>query len=335
MVLSYGRRGTTTAHALMSAVSDLEGGDACWLFPTGAAAIATALQAFLRSGDHLLVTETVFHATKTICDQFLRPNGVNIDMIPYSATDLSYWIRPETKVVFVESPGSNTLEVMDLPAIAESAHANNVLVIADNTYGSGWLYRPLELGCDVSIIAGTKYLSGHADVMMGTATARGDAVVPLRKAVVAAGQTLSPDDAYLTLRALRTLHLRMERHQQNTLQVLRWFEQQECVLGVFHPALPNHPGHETWLRDASGTNGIVSVVFVDAFDQKTFLDSLKVFAIGGSWGGFESLVKAFALRDDILETYQKTQRDAIRFHVGLEHIDDILEDLEQAMTKVS
>ena len=331
-VLSYGRRGTTTAHALMSAVNDLEGGDGCCLFPTGVAAIATTLQAFLKSGDHLLVTETVFHATKTVCKQFLEPNGVTVDMIPWDATDLSSWIRPETKAVFVESPGSDTLEVMDLPAVAESAHVNNVLVIADNTYGSGWLYRPLGLGCDVSIIAGTKYLSGHADVMMGAATACGDAATSLRNAVLAAGQTLAPDDAYLTLRALRTLHLRMERHQENALQVLRWFEQQDCVLGVLCPVLPNHPGHESWSRDASGTNGLLSVVFRDEFDQRTFLDSLTLFAVGSSWGGFESLIKTFVLREDVLARYKKKQNSAIRLHIGLEHIDDVLEDLEQAMS---
>ena len=334
-VLSYGRRGTTTAHALMSAVNDLEGGDGCWLFPTGVAAIATTLQAFLKNGDHLLIAESAFHATNTACELFLKPNGVTVDTIPWNATDLSSWLRPETKVVFVESPGSDTLEVMDLPAIAASAHANNALVIADNTYGSGWLYRPLELGCDVSIIAGTKYLSGHADVMMGAATARGNAVTPLRNAVLAAGQTLAPDDAYLTLRAMRTLHLRMERHEQNAMQVSGWFEQQGCVLSVLHPALPHHPGCQTWSRDSSGTNGLLSVVFQDDFDQQTFLDSLQLFAVGSSWGGFESLVKTFTLPDDVCARFNKSRNGAVRFHVGLEHIEDLLDDLQQAMSKAA
>ncbi|MEJ2140737.1 MAG: aminotransferase class V-fold PLP-dependent enzyme, partial [Gammaproteobacteria bacterium] len=237
-VLSYGRRGTTTAHALMQAVNDLEGGDGCWLFPTGVAAISTTLQAFLHHGDHLLMAETAFHATKTVYEKFLRPNGVELDAIPWHATDLAEWIKPQTKVVFVESPGSNTLEVMDLPALCKSAHEHGALVIADNTYGSGWLYRPLQLGCDVSIIAGTKYLSGHADVMMGAATARGEAVKALRESVLAGGQTLAPDEAYATLRGIRTLNLRMERHQKNTLEVVRWLEARDEVTCVLHPDLP-------------------------------------------------------------------------------------------------
>lgn len=332
-VLSYGRRGTSTAHALMRAVNDLEGGEGCWLFPTGVAAIATTLQAFLRSGDHLLITDTAFHATSTVCERFLKPNGVSVDMIPWSTSDLSGHVRSNTRAVFVESPGSNTLEIMDLPAICRSARANDVLVIADNTYGSGWLYRPLTLGCDVSIIAGTKYLSGHADVMMGAATARGRAAKPLRDAVLAAGQTLAPDEAYATLRGMRTLHLRLERHQENALRVAEWFKAQDCVAGVLHPSLPEHPGQAIWARDADGTNGLLSVIFRDGFDLKGLLDALQLFVVGSSWGGFESLFKTFSLPDEVLDRFGKTESDAVRFHIGLEHIDDIVEDLSQAKAK--
>ena len=324
-VLSYGRRGTTTAHALMAAIQDLEHGDGCWLFPTGVAAIATTLRAFLGPGDHLLVAEPAFHATKTICDEFLQPIGVDVDFLPWDATDLEPWLRSQTRAVFVESPGSNTLEVMDLPAISVSAHAHGAMVIADNTYGSGWLYRPLELGCDVSIIAGTKYLSGHADVMMGAAVARGDAAAPLRRAVLASGQTLAPDDAYATLRGMRTLHLRLERHQRNAERVLDWFRQQAAVERLFHPSIAEHPGHAAWRRDASGTNGLLSVLFRQGFDQDGFLAALRLFDFGSSWGGFESLIKTFAWQG----------REAVRFHVGLEHIDDLLEDLQQAMALAS
>ena len=330
-VLSYGRRGTTTAHALMQAVNDLEGGDGCWLFPTGVAAIATTLQAFLHHGDHMLMTETAFHATKTVCENFLKPNGVEVDTIPWNATDLAKWIKPETKVVFVESPGSDTFEVMDLPALCKSAHEHGALVIADNTYGSGWLYRPLQLGCDVSIIAGTKYLSGHADVMMGSATARGEAVAPLRKAVLASGQTLAPDEAYATLRGMRTLNLRLERHQENALAVVRWLEARDEVTCVLHPDLPQHPGHETWQRDATGSNGLVTVVFTDDFDVSGFLDRLQLFAIGSSWGGFESLAKTVKSPAYHTDAGAQSSQNILRLHVGLEHIDDILEDLENAL----
>lgn len=330
-VLSYGRRGTGTAHALMRAINDLEGGDGCWVFPTGVAAIATTLQALLNSGDHLLITDTAFHATNTVCTRFLHPNGIETGTIPWDTTDLGPYLKPNTRAVFVESPGSNTLEVMDLPAICESAKAHDVIVIADNTYGSGWLYRPLALGCDVSIIAGTKYLSGHADVMMGAAAARGPVVHALRDAVLAAGQTLSPDEAYATLRGMRTLHLRLERHQENALRVVRWFQAQDCVGLVLHPALPDHPGHATWARDAEGTNGLLSVVFNDDFPVETFLDSLAFFVVGSSWGGFESLFKTFELPERLRAQYGRKVGTAVRFHVGLEHIDDLLEDLEKAL----
>ncbi len=332
-VLSYGRRGTTTAHALMQAVNDLEGGEGCWLFPTGVAAIATTLQAFLHHGDHLLMTETAFHATKTVCENFLKPNGITVDTIPWNATDLAKWIKPETKVVFVESPGSDTLEVTDLPALCESAHNHGALVIADNTYGSGWLYRPLQLGCDISIIAGTKYLSGHADVMMGAATARGEAVAPLRKAVLASGQTLAPDEAYATLRGMRTLNLRMERHQENALAVVSWLETRDEVTCVLHPDLAQHSGHETWQRDATGSNGLVTVVFTDDFDVTGFLDRLQLFAIGSSWGGFESLAKTVKSPTYHTNSGAERSQNILRLHIGLEHIADILEDLENAIRR--
>jgi cystathionine beta-lyase len=332
-VLSYGRRGTTTAHALMQAITDLEGGDGCWLFPTGVAAIATTLQAFLHQGDHLLVAETAFHATHTFCANHLKPNGVEIGTIPWDATDLSNYLQPNTKAVFVESPGSETLEVMDLPQLCKSAHEHGALVIADNTYGSGWLYRPLELGCDVSIIAGTKYLSGHADVMMGAATARGDAAAPLRNAVLACGQTLAPDDAYATLRGMRTLNLRLERHEENTQQVLRWLEGRDEVKRVLHPSLPRHPGHPAWQRDASGTNGLVTVVFRDGFDVRCFMNTLALFAVGSSWGGFESLTKTVSASKH--RSGIQGNEAAVRLHIGLEHVADILEDLSNAMNVAS
>ena len=327
-VMSYGRRGTTTAHALMQAINDMEGGDGCWLFPSGVAAIATTLQAFLRKGDHVLIAETSFHATHTVCEQFLKPNGVEVEPFPWDATDVSPWIKPNTKVIFVESPGSETMEVMDLPALCKSAHENDVVVIADNTYGSGWLYHPLQLGCDVSIIAGTKYLSGHADVMMGAATARGAATGPLRQAVLASGQMLAPDEAYATLRGMRTLNLRLERHEENGLEVARWMDGQEAVKDVLHPALSTNAGHAIWQRDAKGTNGLVTVVFDEAFDTKRFLNSLKIFSIGSSWGGFESLAKTVNRKEYGTSSGSRRSENIVRLHVGLEHLSDILEDLE-------
>jgi cystathionine beta-lyase len=329
-VLSYGRRGTTPAHALMAAIADLESGDACYLFPTGVAALAGTISAYVGAGDHLLVVDTVFPATRSFCDTVLPRNGVTVDYFPWNATDLSDWLRPGTRAVVVEAPGSHTFEVMDLPKLTAWTRASGLTVIADNTYGSGWLYRPLELGCDVSVIAGTKYLGGHADVMMGAATARGDAVTPLRSAVLANGQTLAPDEAYATLRGMRTLNLRLERHQQNALAVAQRFAVRPEVSAVLHPALPGHPGAPIWQRDASGSNGLLSVAFKEGFALESFLDRLRLFAIGSSWGGFESLAMTIDPAASRRLKYDLPAGPMARFHIGLEHVDDLIDDLDAA-----
>lgn len=333
-VLSYGRRGTTTAHTLMAAVADLEGGEAAYLFPTGVAALACSLSAFVGSGDHLLVVDTVFHVTRKLCDGLLRRNGVSVDYVPWDATDLSPWIRPETKAVVVESPGSQTFEVMDLPGLTRWTRERGLTVIADNTYGSGWLYRPLQLGCDVSVVAGTKYLGGHADVMMGAAAARGPAAATLRAEAIATGQTLAPDEAYATLRGLRTLNLRLERHQENAFALVEWFSRRPEVSAVLHPGLPSHPGADLWARDADGCNGLFSVVFREGFALTPFLNRLEHFAIGASWGGFESVVLPISPLHDRLHSYDLPAGPAARFHAGLEHVDDLIEDLARSFGDV-
>lgn len=334
-VLSYGRRGTTTAHQLAAAVCDLENGEASFLFPTGVAALVGAISAYVGAGDHILVVDTIFPATRSYCSKQLERNGVAIDYIPWDTCDLSDWVKPNTKAVVVESPASQTYEIMDLPAVSESAHEHGLVVIADNTYGSGWLYRPLELGCDVSVIAGTKYLGGHADVMMGVATAKGRAVGPLRSFVHTTGQTLSPDDAYACLRGMRTLGLRLDRHGENSIGLAEWFLKRPEVKDVIHPALPDHPGHEIWKRDADGCNGLLSVIFKESFDVEAFLAHLNLFSIGTSWGGFESLALPVSPQNDRLhpETFQ--DGPMVRFHAGLEHLGDLLSDLSDAFTKTA
>ena len=327
-VLSYGRRGTTTAHTLAEAIRDLEGGDACFLFPTGVAAVAGAIAPFVGAGDHLLVIDTVFGATRTYCDKILTAAGVEVSYFPWETVDLGPYVRANSKAVVVESPASITFEVADLPALSADARARGLTVIADNTYGSGWLYRPLELGCDVSVIAGTKYLGGHADVMMGAATATGAATAKLRTHTHMTGQTIGPDDAYACLRAMRTLGLRLERHQDNALALAAYFGTRPEVSTVLHPGLPGHPGAQTWARDASGTNGLLSVVFETEFDAEAFADRLTLFAIGSSWGGYESLAQPVS--PETSRTFPNSQRNGpmIRFHAGLEHIDDLIADLD-------
>ncbi|QFT96764.1 Cystathionine beta-lyase [Roseovarius sp. THAF8] len=329
-VLSYGRRGTTTAHELSAALCSLEEAEACFLFPTGVAAIAGGLMPYLASGDHLLVVDTIFPATRSFCDTVLARYGVEVDYIPWSTTDLSEYVKPSTRLVLAESPASQTYEVMDLPALCKNAHDHGLIVAADNTYGSSWLYRPLALGCDVSIIAGTKYIGGHADSMMGAVAARGQAVDALRKHTATTGQTISPDDAYACIRGLRTLGLRMERHGENGLALAQWFQGRSEVSRVLHPGLPDHPGAGIWARDASGTNGLLTVDFCDWFDAERFVDRLQLFSIGSSWGGFESL--AMPCTPDYGRAFGSDTgaRAMIRFHAGLEHVDDLIADLDQS-----
>ncbi|WP_306152117.1 cystathionine beta-lyase [Roseovarius sp. MMSF_3281] len=329
-VLSYGRRGTTTAHELSAALCALEEAEACFLFPTGVAAIAGGLMPYLASGDHLLVVDTIFPATRSFCDTVLARYGVEIDYIPWNTTDLSEYVKPNTRLVLTESPASQSYEVMDLPALCKNAHDHGLIVAADNTYGSSWLYRPLQLGCDVSIIAGTKYIGGHADSMMGAVAARGPAVDALRKHTATTGQTISPDDAYACIRGLRTLGLRMERHGENGLALAQWFQGRCEVSQVLHPGLPDHPGAGIWARDASGTNGLLTVDFCDWFDAERFVDHLQLFSIGSSWGGFESLAMPCTPDNGRAFGSDAGARAMIRFHAGLEHVDDLIADLEQS-----
>ncbi|MEX3010641.1 cystathionine beta-lyase [Hoeflea sp. TYP-13] len=332
-LLSYGRRGTTTAHALADAISDLEAGDATFLFPSGVAAMASAISAFAAAGDHVLIVDTVFGATRAFCEEQFDRNQVEFDFIPWNTVDLSPWVKPWTRAVVVESPASQTFEVMDLPALCKSAKTHGLTVIADNTYGSGWLYRPLELGCDISVVSGTKYLSGHADLMMGAACARGDACTPLRSFVHGTGQTLSPDDAYACLRGMRTLGLRLAHHGQSSLALANWLSARPEVARVFHPGLEGHAGHEIWARDAVGCNGLLSVRFNAGFHLESFLDRLKLFSIGASWGGFESLalpVYPDQHRSLEAESEDEASGPMVRFHAGLEHAEDLVDDLQNA-----
>ncbi|WP_370211660.1 cystathionine beta-lyase [Roseovarius sp.] len=326
-VLSYGRRGTTPAHALSAAICDLEGAEACFLFPTGVAAVAGAIAPFVGAGDHLLVVDTIFPATRSYCDTVLKRAGVTVDYIPWDTVDLAPYARPETRALVVESPASQSYEVMDLPTLCRDAHARDLVVIADNTYGSSWLYQPLDLGCDVSVIAGTKYLGGHADVMMGAAAVRGPATAILRKHTHSTGQTLAPDEAYACLRGMRTLPLRLERHAQNGLALAHWFQSRAEVQTVLHPGLPGHPGAEIWARDASGCNGLLSVLFAEGFDAEAFVDRLALFSIGSSWGGYESLAMPASPNSGRHFPNPAHDGQMIRFHAGLEHIDDLIADL--------
>lgn len=330
-LLTYGARGTDTAFALERALADLEGGYRTQLFPTGLAAIAGVFMAYLKPGDHLLLTDAVYGPVRRLCEEYLRASGVAYEYYAADGSDLEGRIRPETRMIYVECPGSLVYEMIDLPRVARLAKPRGILVAADNTWGSGWLYDPLALGADASVIAVTKYIGGHSDLMMGAVVTTEAAWKPLGRLADTLGTTASPDDAYLALRGLRTLGARMEMHQRNTLAVVDWLASRAEVREIFFPALPSHAGHDIWKRDFSGVNGLVSFELArgTAGDAERMIDALELFGIGASWGGFESVVLPADVAASRSVTDWSGRKPIVRLHIGLEDPRDLIEDLER------
>jgi len=328
-VLSYGARGNPTAFALEDLVTDLEGGYRTKLFATGLAAVAQTLLAYLRPGDHVLITDGVYGPVRRLARDFLQPFGIEVEYYRADGAGLEQAFRPNTRMVYAESPSSLLYELLDVPAIAALCKPRNVLLAVDNTWGSGYLYRPLALGADLSIMALTKYVAGHSDVVMGSVCATEAAFPALSRMSDTFGNTVSPDDAWLVLRGARTLASRLEVHERQGLQIAQWLQARPEVARVFHPALPDHPGHSLWRRDFSGSNGLLSFEFAHprAGQAETFIDALKVFGLGASWGGYESLV---TLADTDDRQFPLDSRGAVvRLHIGLEHVDSLVADLQR------
>jgi cysteine-S-conjugate beta-lyase len=330
----YGRRGTPTTEALETALRTLEGPDCAGvaLLPSGLAAISTALLAVLSAGDHLLVTDSAYQPTRKFCDGVLPRYGIATTYYdPLIGDGIAALIQPNTRAVFVESPGSLSFEIQDVPAIAAAAHDRDALVLMDNTWASPLYFRAFEKGVDLSIQAATKYIGGHSDVMLGTISANKAAWQQLSDTVHALGLCVGPDDIYLGLRGLRTMGVRLAQHHQAGLKVARWLEQRHEVARVLHPALETHPGHAIWRRDFSGASGLFSVVFKPVAQSvvNAFLDELSLFGIGASWGGFESLAIPFDCVSIRTATRWAPGGPTVRFHIGLESIDDLIGDLER------
>lgn len=333
-IMRYGIYGTPTTFALEEAVAQLEGGHAAVALPSGLAGIAAALAAFAHSGAHILIADSVYQPTRNFCDRRLRPLGVDIEYYdPSIGPAIAGLIRPETTAVFCESPGSHTFEMQDIPAIAAAAHAKGVAVLADTTWGTPYFFRAFEHGVDISIHAGTKYISGHSDVMMGIVVTNEQYWLKLRRAVADYGYCVSPDDCYLALRGLRTIGVRMRQQQHSALKIARWLQARPEVLRVLYPALEDDPGHAIWKRDFSGAASLFGVILKPASDRAVtaLIDSLALFGIGSSWGGFESL----AIRADPGKYRSATQWNPggplLRLHIGLEDADDLIADLEQGL----
>jgi cystathionine beta-lyase len=330
----YGRRGTPTSRAFESAVATLESGYAAKACPSGLAAISTALLAFLKAGDHLLIVDTVYHPARLFCDAFLTKFGIDVTYYdPLIGSGISGLMKDNTRVVYCESPGSQTMEVQDVPAIAEAAHQKGAVVMLDNTWSGGHYFDAFAHGCDISIQAATKYIVGHSDAMLGTVTCNEAAWEPFRDAYGTFGQFAGPDDMYLGLRGLRTVDVRLERHQRNALIVAEWMRSRSEVSEVLYPALPGAPGYKLWKRDFAGASGLFSVILnITEEEQAVFLNHLTLFGMGASWGGYESLAIPFHPHRTAVPWTNPSP--CIRFHIGLENPQDLIDDLQQSFERI-
>lgn len=332
---TYGRKGTPTSRAVETAIAELEGGHDCRVTPSGLAAITTALLAFLKAGDHLLMTDTVYWPARQLCDGLLKNLGIETTYYdPLIGKGIAGFIRANTRVVYLESPGSQTMEVQDVPAIAEAAHKAGALAFIDNTWGAGHYFKAFEHGCDVSIQAATKYIVGHSDAMLGSVVCSKATFAQFNETYETMGMFAGPDDMYLALRGIRTMDVRLERHQKNATIVAEWLRGQEAVDTVLYPALSNAPGHEMWKRDFKGASGLFSVILKPAAEEAVakMLDGLELFGMGFSWGGFESLVVPF--KPHRTATNWTAEGPCLRLHIGLESPDDLIADLKQGFNRL-
>ena len=329
-IYTYGTSGTPTTRDLQNRIAEWEGGFNAVLFPSGLAAVAYAFLPFVEPGDHVLIPSNVYDPLKTLANGLLKRMNVTVEQYdPLIGAGIAAQIKPNTKIVWVETPGSITMEVSDLPAIAAAAHAASALVAIDNTYSAGWYLRAFELGADISVHALTKYPAGHSDLVMGSITTKDEPTWRrVKDMALQTGQCCAPDDVYLVLRGLPTMPLRMKHTERVALDIAQWLKTQPAVKLVLHPALPECPGHETWKRDFSGSTGVFSFVLNDSYDADAaarFIDALEIFAIGASWAGIGSL----ALTYDLAKSRTSWQHKGalIRLNIGLEDEQDLREDL--------
>jgi cystathionine beta-lyase len=333
---SYGRYGSKSTQALERELAELEGADHCIVTTSGMSAIVLVLNALLAQGDHILVADTVYGPMRRYCDQELTRFGVQVTYYdPLIGAGIGALMKPNTKVVYTESPGSQTLEVMDIPAISKVAHEKGATVVLDNTWATPFFFRPYDHGVDICIQSGTKYISGHSDLVMGVITCREAFYKPVLRSFRNMGAVLGPDDAYLAQRGLRTVAVRLKQHQETGLALAKWLEKRPEVVKVLHPALPSCPGHEIWKRDFLGATSLFSVI-LKSYPRPALaamLDNLEHYGMGYSWGGYESLIIPFTPP----RTAKPWTHDGInlRIHAGLEHVDDLIADLDAGFERLN
>ena len=342
--LFYGRRGTLTHFSFQQAMVELEGGAGCVLYPCGAAAVSNAILSFVSTGDHILVASSAYEPTQDFAEKVLRKLGVSTTYFPADiGENLGSLMQPNTKVVFLEAPGSITMEMPDLPAMVRAVRAVSpeVIIMIDNTWAAGILFKALDFDIDISIQAGTKYIIGHSDAMIGTAVANERCWEQLREHSYLMGQMVDADTAYVASRGLRTLGIRLRQHAESSIRVAQWLSERPEVAVVNHPALPGSKGHEFWKRDFTGSCGLFSFVLKDRLNGQQladYLDNFAHFSMAYSWGGFESLILANqpeeiqAIRP--AETVDFTGT-LVRLHIGLENVEDLIEDLDAGFARIA
>jgi cysteine-S-conjugate beta-lyase len=335
--LYYGRRGTPTTWALEAALTELEPGAAgTKLYPSGVAAVSAALLSVLRSGDHLLMVDSAYEPTRLFCNRTLRDLGIETSYYdPLIGDGIAGLFRPNTRAVFMESPGSLTFEVQDVPAIVAAAKARGIATLIDNTWATPLLFPAIAHGVDLSVQSLTKFVVGHSDVLMGAVTAAPGAWERLRTTTYRFGQSVSPDDAFLAMRGLRTLDVRIERHGRNSTAIAAWLEAQPAVARVLHPALPAHPGHALWQRDFRGASSLFGIVLAGGTraDTAALVDGLAHFGMGFSFGGYESLILPVDPAKLRTATRWEAPGPVVRLHIGLEDAEDLKADLDAGLQR--
>ncbi len=333
---TYGTDGSPTQHAFERAMTELEGGYCTKAFPSGLLAITSTLQAFLQHGDHLLICNSCYGPVRRFARDMLDKFGITTSYFPANVgADIEDYITPQTRFILLESPGSNTFELQDVPAVVKVARQHDILTAIDNTWATPLNFRPLEHGVDISIHSVTKYISGHSDVLLGSATINEACYKPFHRMCRALEIFASQDACYLALRGLKTLKVRLKQHEVSALELAGWLEGEAAVEAVLHPALVSHPEHHIWRRDFDGASGIFSFVLKPEFDEDAvgrFVDSLEHFGIGYSWGGFKSLVTAGKFAQSDISRYK--DRWMIRLNVGLEDVADLRADVQMALSKL-
>lgn len=334
----YGRNGSPAQTELADLMCELEGGSYCKFTSCGLMAITGTLLSLLKAGDHILVADCVFYPTRNFCNTRLEALGIEITYYdPLIGEEINELIRPETTLIYTESPGSDTFDIQDIPAIVKAAKAHDLLVVIDNTWATPLYYRPLEHGVDISIHSATKYITGHSDALLGIVVANERAGKKLKTAQSALGLCSGSEEIFSALKGLRTLDVRMAKHQESALALASWLETRDEVDQVLHPALPSFAGHDLWKRDFDGSSGLFSIILKPCSDEAlaAMVDNLQLFGIGWSWGGYESLIVRLNAKGARTASDWQPAGPFLRIHVGLEDIDDLKEDLEQGFARLA